>query len=335
MDSINIREIAKIVGVSRSTVSRALNDGYVSKEIREQIYEVVNKLGYNRNMLAQKFRTNKSNFIGLIIPDISNEFFAKLAREIELFFMKNNYGLFLCNSEGNADIEDFYIKTLLENRVEAVIITPCTKAVNDRLAKSGIPFVFADREIPGLRSKQLAVVTSDNRHGGEIAARELALRGAKRVLVVSDRHGTSSALLERLKGFKTTADDLGVEYIHHKIRFSIKEAEIQTNEMLKKEEFDAVFCTQDLIAVGVMKALSGAGIPIPDDIQVLGFDGLDIGDYLCRPLSTIKQDISRIGIVAAEAMLTLIRGEEFPPRTVVPVEFIQRDTTKAMAPTAT
>lgn len=324
----SIREIAKLVGVSRSTVSRAFNDGYVSGDVREKINAAVESLGYNKNMLAQKLRNNQSNFIGLIVPDISNEFFARIAREIEAVFMKQGYGLFLCNTDEKPDIQDFYLKNLLENRVDAIIITPCTTTLDDKFVKSGIPIVFADREIFGLQNENVAVVTCDNKFGGKIAAQELIRRGAKRILIVSNEQESSNSMLDRIVAFKSEAEKSGVVYLHHPIKFSTREAEQQTSMLLKNTDFDAVFCTQDLIAFGVLKALSKAHIRVPDDVQVVGFDGLEIGEYIQKPLSTVRQDVEKVGIVIAEVILKMIRKQEFPRRTVLPVEYSQRETTR-------
>jgi DNA-binding LacI/PurR family transcriptional regulator len=328
MEPKNILQVAQLAGVSRSTVSRAFNDGYVSEEVRKRIDEAVKKLGYRQNMLAKKLRTSESNFIGLIIPDISNEFFAKLAKSIESPFQSQGYGLFLCNSEEDPTIEDFYINNLLDNRVEAIILTPASKAANPRLAKSDVPIVLADRSYERMPSDRFAVVTSDNFGGGTIAATRIIDSGCRRLIVMSDVKESSSSLIARLEGFSKRIEGSSIDVAHYKVPVAIKDAERLTTMLLGERKFDTIFCSSDLIAFGAMKALLSAKVRIPGDIQVIGFDGLDLGEFLQISLSTVKQDVEGMGAAIGATVLDMIHGKSFKQHTVLPVEFLERGSSR-------
>ncbi len=325
----NIVEVARLAGVSRSTVSRAFNDGYVSEDVRKRIDEAVQKLGYRQNMLARKLRTNASGFIGLIVPDISNEFFAKLAKSIgDSFLQSRSYGLFLCNSEEDPEIEEFYINSLLDNRVEAIILSPSSRTPNPRLAASGVPVVLADRSYDRLPNDRFVVVTSDNYGGGQLAATRIIESGCKRLVIMSDEKETSTSLLARLDGFSKRIEGSSIEVERYKVPVAIRDAERLTSTILGKRTFDTIFCSSDLIAFGAMKALLKAKVSIPREVQVIGFDGLDLGEFLQLSLSTVKQDVERMGEAIGAMVLDMIQGKSVRQKTVLPVEFVKMESSR-------
>ncbi|MEI8093627.1 MAG: LacI family DNA-binding transcriptional regulator [Spirochaetales bacterium] len=319
---LRLLEVARQAGVSRTTVSRALGSGPVSPEVRQRVLQAAEALGYRKNLLAQKLRSNRSHFVGLLIPDVSNPFFATLAQAVERVFRQHGYGVFLCNSEEDPATEDFYIHTLLDNQVDALVLTPVTGQLNPRLLAAGIPVVLADRVIeapPGLR---LASVTCDNHRGGQLAARALLDRGARRIVVLSPRHpGFSSSLAARLAGFVEELALAGVTSRQQALEPEVAAVRAYLDS-LPRGSFDALFCTSDLVAFPTIKALQDLGLAVPNDVQVVGFDGLALGEVL--ELSTIRQDLDRVGQAVGEAALALIAGKAYPRDSVVPVELVAR-----------
>jgi len=319
---LRLLDVARQAGVSRSTVCRALGNGSVAPEVRARVLEAASALGYRKNLLAQKLRNNRSHFVGLLIPDVSNPFFATLAQAIERVFRQHGYGVFLCNSEENPATEDFYIQTLLDNRVDAIVLTSVTARLNPRLLAARIPVVLTDRVVEVPPGASVASVTSDNQQGGRMAARCLLERGARNILVLSPLDpGFSSSFDDRMAGFRQELDRAGVGCNPQPVAAEVAAAEAFLAS-LPQGSFDAVFCTSDLVAFPVLKALSNLGLAVPQEVQVLGFDGLALGEVLS--LSTISQDIAGLGRDVGEAALALIAGRPHPHRSVVPVALVDR-----------
>lgn len=333
MDKLCIEEIAKAVGVSKSTVSRAINDsGYVAPETRARIFAVIESVGYRRNLIARNLRNRTSNFVGLIIPDIANEFFSMLAKTLETGLRREGFALFLCNSEESAEKEAFYIDSLLDNQVAALIITSASGHLSERIRKAEVPVVFADRDIDELNLPSVCCITSDNEAGGRAAVDALSARGARRLLVVGDeRHiyGTEN----RVRAAIRRAADLKMPAVSSYVPVSalggygaVKDA------IVRRIEFDSVFCTTDTIAFGVLRALSEAGRRIPEDVQVIGFDGIELGAYTNPPLTTFKQDVVAIGEETKTSILRLIDRKPVERLERLPVRLIERSTTRSLIP---
>ena len=329
MDKVSIAEVAKLVHVGRATVSRALNNsGYVSAGTRAKIDEAVKTLGYRQNMLAKKLRTNQSRFVGLVIPDIANDFFARMAKCIESTLQASGYGLFLCNSEENQTKENFYITTLIDNQVEAIIITPSTKNINSKLIKTEMPVVFADRIVTE-RSPHFACVTSDNIRGGCLAAQKFIDTHAKKVIVLKDEREVSSATADRIKGFESTIAGKDIAYEIYNVPVSPESGYSCMQRIIGTATvFDAVFCTSDMLAIGAVKCLTDQHISVPSDVQLLGFDGMSLVPYLPLALSTIVQNVEAMGKAIGQTVLAMIEKQQFSPLTVFPVSLVERETTK-------
>ncbi|MCL2068025.1 MAG: LacI family transcriptional regulator [Treponema sp.] len=329
MTKLNIKEVAKKAQVSLSTVSRTLNNsGYVSKETRQKVEKVVSELNYSRNMLARKFRTKKTHFIGLIIPDIANDFFAHLSKNIEFILQKNEYGLFLCNSEENPEKENFYINSLLDNQVEAIIITPSTKVLNKRLMETITPVICADR-LMSIKHSKFAEITSDNENGGRIAAEKLISKGAQNIVILNDGREAFSPAIGRINGFSEYANkNKKTKYSIFNTTVNPKAAYKTINSLIGKVPFDAVFCTSDIIAIGALKCLEDYNIAIPDRVQLIGFDGITFGRFLPKPISTIVQDVETMGKVIGETVLKMINKKPYDRRMIIPVSFFEGKTTR-------
>ncbi|GHT77990.1 LacI family transcriptional regulator [Spirochaetia bacterium] len=329
MNRVNISKVAEMASVSQSTVSRALNgSGYVSSAAKEKVKRVVSDLGYRQNMLAKKLRTSETRFIGLVIPDITNDFFARLAKSIEVTLQKEGYALFLCNSEEDPQKEDFYITTLLDNQVDAIITTPSTKVANKKLLSSTIPIVYADRIVQTGRSN-VASITSDNECGGRLAAEKLIAAKSANIVVLKEGRRISTAATERMNGFVKTLEAFPrIKYTSFDTAISAESGYAMMDRIIGERKFDALFCTSDVIAIGAIKCLNDHRISIPDSVQVIGFDGISMGTFLIRPLTTIVQDVESMGKAIGNTVLAMIRGKPFSRLTVLPVSLLERETTK-------
>lgn len=331
MAKLNIDSIASTVGVSKSTVSRALNGtSYVAPDTKARILAAVENLGYRRNLIARNLRSLSSNFIGLIIPDIANEFFSMLAMTLETGLRQEGYALFLCNSEENAETEAFYVDSLLDNQVAAIVITSASGRLYERLLDAKVPVVLTDRYIEGAPAEGICCVTSDNESGGAAAVEALAARGATRLFVLGDeRHiyGTEN----RVSAALAKAAKLGMPAEARYAPVSAKGGyDAVRAALLSGSRFDAVFCTTDTMAFGALRALSERGLSIPGQVQVVGFDGIELGEYTNPPLTTFKQDIVGLGEATRSALIRMICRQPVDRLVRLPVTLIERASTRSL-----
>lgn len=326
-----IQEVAKEINVSISTVSRVLNNsGYVSAETREKVLTAAESLGYRRNRIASSLRSQRSDFIGLIVPDVANEFFSTLASVIERNLHIRGYSVFLCNSIENEMVEKHYIESLMENQVRGVILVSAGINFDDTLFRQDVPVVLIDRLSQVKRLTNIVTIESDNAHGGEIAAQALYERGARRFLFMGDQRNMHAMELRRRR-FSDTLRALGIA------AGDLREVLIPVSPVVAKNAiqdawlsspFDGVFCGTDLLAIGAMKGLIELGVQIPNQVQFIGFDGIQLGEFTSPSLSTIQQDIPQMGRIAAESIDRMIQGEKMNRHETVPVAFFPRSSTR-------
>lgn len=326
-----IQEVAKKINVSISTVSRVLNNsGYVSAETREKVLSAAESLGYRRNRIASSLRSQRSDFIGLIVPDVANEFFSTLASVIERNLHLRGYSVFLCNSTENEAVEKRYIESLMENQVRGMVLVSAGINFDETLFHRDVPVVLIDRLGQTKRMTNIVTIESDNAHGGEIAARELFERGARRFLFIGDRRNMHAMELRRRR-FSEMLRAMGVPAENLRellIPVSPIAAKAAIQSAWEASPFDGVFCGTDLLAIGAMKGLIELGVQIPNQVQFIGFDGIQLGEFTSPSLSTVQQDILQMGRIAAESMDRMIQGEKINRHETVPVAFIPRDSTR-------
>ncbi len=328
---ISIRKVAEKAHVSISTVSRALNNsGYVSEATRARVQKVSRELGFRQNSIARSLRSKKSSFVGLLVPDVSNEFFASLARAIEQSTHRSGYSLFLCNTMEDPDAENRYVESLLDHQVMGIILVSAGMKRHPRILRENIPIVFVDRMGGDLDLPHRVIIESDNEKGGRLAAEALLARDAKRFLFLGDERNMHH-MLKRQKGFLETLVARGVpkDSIHAvTVPVSSMEARDKVKEVYASFRFDGIFCGTDTLAMGAMRGLEDMDLRIPADVQVIGFDGIRLGEFLAPPLSTMRQDIERMGRIAAESIVRLIQGDRSGETIILPVEFLPRGSTR-------
>jgi LacI family transcriptional regulator len=328
---ISIRRVAQKAQVSISTVSRALNSsGYVSKETREKVIAASHELGYRQNSIARSLRSKRSSFIGLLVPDVSNEFFASLARVIEQSVHAHGYSLFLCNTMESPEAENRYVESLLDHQVMGVIMASAGLKFHPRILREKTAIVFVDRVRLDLDLPHKVSIESDNEQGGRIAAEELLKRDAERFVFLGDEREMYQ-MRNREKGFMDglRAGAVPPELCHKEsIPVSTEQAREKVKEIHQRFPFDGIFCGTDTIAIGALRGLVDLGLRIPADVQVVGFDGIRLGEYLEPPLSTIRQDIDRMGKLAAESIFRMIDGDQSGETIMLPVEFLARGSTR-------
>ena len=304
----NIKDVAKEAGVSVTTVSRVMNNrGYISEKTRKKVYDAMEKIGYHPNELAKNLQQQKTNLIGLILPDISVNFYAEEAKYIEEELYNRGYKLMLCNAYNSSKRENEYINMLQRNKVDGIIIGSHTLEIEDYL-KINLPIIALDRYL----GENIPVICADHVQGGRLAAKHLIDCGCKNVVQFAGYNKVKLPANKRHLEFTKTM-------IENNINF--KTIEMGLNSFTNEENLDyidymfenyknidGVFAT-DNIATLVVKEAMKRGKKIPDDLKVVGYDGTKNSVLFNPILTTIKQPIKEICIDAVDKLIKLIDGE--------------------------
>ncbi|WP_416145410.1 LacI family DNA-binding transcriptional regulator [Planococcus koreensis] len=323
-----IRDVAKKAGVSVATVSRFLNgSGYVSADAAKAVTSAVDELKYELNPVARSLNTKQSNLIGLILPDITNPFFPELARAVEDVALTYGYTVVLCNSDENPEKEKNYLNTLKKKYIAGFIVTS-NQLDAPHYANMALPIVALDRAI----NDKIPTVSSNNREGAAMGTNALLERGCKNILFLRGPNELNPAN-ERYQGFMDAIEASGAEYHVVTCPFHFSESQKITDEFLKAhKEIDGIFASSDVSAAGALKAAVTLGIKVPEQLQIVGFDGIAMGEMLSPGLSTVAQDVYKMGAIATRVLIKRIENQPVDQHFYeVPVQLKLRGTTKGVA----
>ncbi|OZU88204.1 transcriptional regulator [Virgibacillus indicus] len=300
----NIRDVAKKAGVSVATVSRVVNkNGYVKKSTLEKVNKAISELNYSPNAIAVSLNNKKTKTLGLILPDITNPFFPELAKAVEEVANQNGYTMILCNSNGLLEKEMEHIE-MLERKYADGIILASDSYTEERLKGTDLPMVLLDRGVNPNHSS----ITANNFSGAVMATKHLLKQGCKKIAHIAGPKNVLTAV-DRLKGYQSVVRDSnwydGDLIIH--ANYNTKEAITATKKLLEMDSsIDGIFASNDLIAIGCLKAIRSIGWKVPDDIAVIGFDGISLTDLIIPQLSTIKQPVYEMGEAATKLLINEI-----------------------------
>ena len=328
---VSIKELAEMSEVSIATVSRVINKkGGYSKETEEKILKLAESKSYQQNVNARSLRTKKSQTIGVIVPDISNEFFAKIIQAVEKQAIKYNYSVFVCNTDENIEIEKRQLNNLIGQFVDGIIYIGGGVQLGNETQALKIPMIYIDRYID---DKEI-YIESDNFHGGYLAGQELIQSGCRKIAVMKDIRKISSAhkrYLGFLKALKDSKVGFDEKLLCDVTVINYKEAKEKTLELLDSGEvFDGVFATNDTLALGVMTALNERRIRIPNEVKIVGFDNISASEIAGIPLTTINQNKQRMGELAVELLMDKIMSRKSNVRNIkIPVNLIRRKSTES------
>lgn len=319
-----IKDVAKKANVSVATVSRVINNtGYVNHETRKIVEDAIDELGYVPNELARSLFRKKSNIIGLIVPHISTYFFAELIEAIEDHIMEKNYKLMIFNSKDDIEIEKKYINVFSQYNIDGLIIVANTKSTRAYMNLK-IPIITIDHII----DKSVPSVTSDNVQGGEIAATKLIEQGCKKII-----HFRGPSVLitvvDRARGFYQVMDEHNIDVHSCDLDFKTPELDLIEDFIKQHPDVDGIFCSSDIIAMYVISVLKRLNYKIPQDVQVIGYDNIELSEVLIPRLTTIAQPINDMGMRTVNNLLTLIEKKELEEtHQTLPVSLVERDSTK-------
>lgn len=322
-----IKDVAKKAGVSVATVSRFLNDsGYVSAEAAKAVTAAVEELKYELNPIARSLNTKKSNLIGLILPDITNPFFPELARAVEDVALTYGYTVVLCNSDENPEKEKNYIETLKKKYIAGFIVTS-NQLDAPHYANANVPIVALDRAI----NEKIPTVSSNNKEGAIMGTNALLERGCQHILFLRGPAELNPAN-DRYEGFMEAIQQSNAKYQVVTCPFHFAESQKIVEQVLKENpKIDGIFASSDVSAAGALKAASLVGTHVPNELQIIGFDGVAMGEMLSPGLTTVAQDVYKMGAIATRVLIKRIENKAIEQNFYeVPVKLIVRGTTRSV-----
>lgn len=308
----NINDIVAKTGLSVSTVSRVLNGKAeqfrIGKKSQQKIRDAAKELNYIPNLFAASLKSGKSNNIALIVPSLSNPFFADLASTINYEIRKYGYSTMISDSDENPEIEKLELHQVVSRNIEGLVIVPCGYHFEyiKQLHDSGLPIVCIDRYFEEL---DIPFVSTDNYDGAYTATKYLISNGHRVIACIQGlQHSTPNRM--RVKGFTDAILDEGLNsHIIAGDDFTVQNGYLETRLLLqKKEKPTAIFTLSNTIAMGCIKALKELNLKIPDDISLITFDDHPYLDYLETPLSCIAQPVDDISKIAIKFLFAKINN---------------------------
>jgi LacI family transcriptional regulator len=316
-----IRDIALQLGVSPSTVSRALQGSKeVSPEMQRRVQELAHQLNYTPNLLARSLVKARTDTIGFLILEFANPFFIPVIQAIEDVVQARGYSVMISQSHRQIEDEKRVLKHFEMLQVSGIILIPTLEETDylADLSKRGMPLVVVGRTTPGL-----ACISIDNIKGGHMVGRHFLGTGGKKFGAVISGEPFNTPESERISGYqadlKAAGRSLPEKWVFKTGRSGTTGGELAAARWLKLDERpDAVFCTTDRLAIGFMHALRRAGVEIPAEVAVAGFDDIPFSEYLEVPPTTVAYPKYQLGVLAAERLLQMIEDPD-PDLSMDPV----------------
>ena len=333
-----IKVIADRADVSVTTVSRVLSrqakEYRIGTKTEETVLRIANELNYEPNILARSLRLQQTYSIGMIVPDISNPFFASIARYVEIESRKAGYSVMICDSQEDTEVEKDSIKVLGMRKVDGMIVCPVGKESKyiEEISEKNIPIVTVDRCFPKLN---LSYVVSDNYNGSIQAVNHFVEKGHRKIAFIQGL-SDSSVNNERLRGYRDA---------HERHNLPLNESFIVGEDFGEKNGYigakillngpdrpTAIFGGSNLISLGAIRAISEESLKIPDDISIIAFDDQPYFDFLATPLTSVGQKKEELGKIAIKLLLSELNEENTTDKKkiIVPTELIVRASVKKL-----
>nr|WP_269135599.1 ribose operon transcriptional repressor RbsR [Xenorhabdus bovienii] len=316
-----MKDVARLAGVSTSTVSYVINDNrYVSERVKKKVNAAIDELNYAPSALARSLKMKQTKTIGMLVTTSNNPFYAEIVRGVERNCYERGYSLILCNTEGDVTRLIRSMETLLQKRVDGLLIMCSENAVlpNDFLLRYPlIPMVTMDWS-PFYVSSD--VIKDNSLLGGELATSYLISQGFRKIACIAGPQDKTPAR-QRLAGYRKAMKDAQLEIpegyeIHSDFEFAGGLSSMEQLLQLSKPP-EAVFAGNDAMAIGAYQALHRAGLSVPDDISVIGYDDISMAPYMIPPLTTIHQPKDELGKLAIDTLLYRMGNPGSEPKQLI------------------
>ncbi len=304
---VTMADVAREAGVSMMTVSRAINDREgISEATRQRILAIVDRLGYRPSDIARSLATDRTSTIGLVVPDISNPFFSKIAHGVEQIAYAEGYSVFMCNTNENIDREIEVLRSLETKRVDGLIVCS-SRLYEDELQaalKNHPNVVLINRTLPEIITGTVVIADVE---GGKLATSHLLKSGHRAIGYLASTERSHSSKL-RFTGYQCALEAADIPYRPDWMRHCLPMSEAGKQAAIKllqeaSSELTALQCSNDLVAVGALQACTELGYAVPDDIAILGFDDIYLASLVTPPLSTCRVPIATMGQQAMQLLL--------------------------------
>jgi DNA-binding LacI/PurR family transcriptional regulator len=331
-----IYDVAREAGVSIAAVSQVINGkGKISKERRNEIFLVMERLNYRPSVIAAALTGKKTFTLGLLVPDISNPFFAEIAHAVEDQGDKLGYSIVICSTHNEDERVERYLTLLQQKSVDGMIIGTGMDNVEllNPLVDKSIPIVSIARE---MSSPYVQTVHVGDFAGGKLAAQHLLDLGHTRIAVLAEHLKVSSSR-ERIRGFREALTGAGLELPEASVKAGgfdlLRDGKRKTMELLQQENRPtALFCCNDLLAIGSLQAAKELGLRVPEDLSIIGFDNTILASVTDPPLTTIAQPIEAMGKLAVDLLIAQLTHPSDAKLThILEPELVVRKSTGAMA----
>lgn len=328
----SIKDVAREAGVSIATVSRVINDiNIVNEDTKKKVKDVIDRLGYRPNIVARSLKTQKTSTIGIVIPDISNQFYPEIVRGAEDVANIYNYNIILCNTDLDPEKEKEYVMVLKEKMVDGVLYmsNSLEKNIVELLREYEIPTVLVETID---KEKSLPSVTIDNEKAAFDAVQYLIDKGNKKIAFVGMHQDAVNACAYRFFGYKDALGKNNIEFNSSIVSFGgLKALDGYEGilKIIKNNSIDSVFCASDEIAMGVINALRDKGIKVPEQIDIIGFDDIYAASIFYPKLTTVSQPTYDMGSVGMRMLIKAINKKTIDEEHfVLPYRIIERDSCK-------
>lgn len=332
MKGTTIYDVAKEAGVSIATVSNVINGkGNVGKKKREEIFKVMDRLQYKPSVIASALMGKKTYTLGLLIPDVSNPFFSEIARAVEDMAHEEGYSVIVCSTDNNDERIEKYIKLLEQKSVDGLLIGTGVENANiiAQLSENSVPIVMIVRETPDITVHR---VLTDDFKGGSLAAGHLLQLGHENVAILLENAKFSSSK-ERVRGFRFALFEAGKTLDDERIvacQSTIKDGKRATTMLLRgPNPPTAIFCCNDMLAIGALQAARECGVRVPEQLSIIGFDNTILSTVTNPTLTTIDQPTDEMAKLAFGLLLSSPDegSDDIKQRIVMEPKLIVREST--------
>jgi len=328
---VTIRDVAKEAGASVSTVSAALNNtDYVSPEMRNRIEEAIKELKYRPNDLARGLRLQKTHSIAIVVPDLSNNFYIELVRGAKDYSAFANYTVLIGDSRESWEEECNYLESFHRRRVDGIVRVPAIDSFKGKKKTDlgNLPVVYADR-YPLMRDNAVGRVGVDNRRAADSATRYLLSLGHRKMCIITG-DATSRTSIDRLEGFLQALRNAGIRQdrsMIHRGHNDMESGHVHTMQLLTRSDRPtAIFCTNNMMALGALAAIQEIGLVCPEEISLLGFDDFYWATLLRPRLTVVRQPARELGMIAARMLIDHFEGRpSLPSPTLLATQLMVRD----------
>lgn len=325
---VKLTDVAKKAGVSPTTVSRVINNyGSLSQKTIDKVNLAMKELNYQPNSLARSLQGKNTQLIGLIFPTVAHPFFGELVEKIESKLFDLGYRVILCDSANNKEKERHYLNMLAANKVDGIIAGAHNLGIAE-YENIELPIVSFDRYL----ADNIPIIGSDNFQGGYLATETLYMRGGRNIAILTGSQESDSPTNFRLNGYLKFIDEHALEpkifHIQSTARSTtLKNLEIK--QILESQKIDSLFCTDDLTAILAYNQCQQLGIPVPEELKIIGYDGTKFIQNYFPQLSTIAQPITDYADILIDLLLRRIQepDKQLEKNYLLPVKLIQGQTT--------